>query len=479
MSRRCNGIKSGSRAKSDFVERLHKAPSLEDSEEAPLEGFRGFGKVPAVIVQRVDITPYLNHKNNRNSQQNVPKTGVLDELFFTKCAVNLVKEDLFTLKRSLSRSSLDSDGQMVDQDANMVNLKCKICGKVYSSEKKLLNHQENKHMLIYKPPKPQKRVSFSDKVIIHEVKEYHKCRKCPKIFENYRSLKVHMKLRHKKRKCYICNYCNKNFVDRMFFKVHIKLHCDICGVLLPNKSKYLEHRRIVCRVLKMHNCKTCDGSFFKFMDLKDHSYEHISTVYVCDICKDQCSSKCAVAHHISFLHSEERPTSLYSMRNLGSERLYLCNFCDESSVDRDYIEHHVQQLPDLNNRAMTGYKDYYFCEQCLQKFDTEKSMLQHKWTHYLKTSENSILKSILANKKAEPKRFYKIDEVPNHMQPKIVLEKIKVGGKVLTENVDYVDVKSFDINHSEIKKPVVDPKSKKTIISKHQCEVCITLFILI
>lgn len=451
-----------------------KGPSIEAA-------FRGFEKLPVVLAERIDITPYLS-KTSVGAEPGNKTTGINLSSFFNKCSVSVARVDLERLRDSLSIKSWDSDDSAMGSVNNMSNVQCNICGKVYSSEKKLHNHQENKHMIVYKPqkPKPLKRVSFSDKVIVHEVMVYHKCRKCTKIFEDYKSLKAHKKQKHKKRKCYICNYCAKKFVDRMFFKVHIKLHCEVCSLLLPNKAQYLDHKRNVCRVIKLHKCKTCDKSFFKFMDLKDHSHEHVNEYYVCDICKDQCPTQCALGHHIAFLHSEQRPNTLYEMRALGNERLYLCNFCEESSVDRKLIENHVQLLPDLTNRAMTGYEDYYFCDQCLKKFSMESEMLQHKWTHFLKTSDNSQErpKGILVNKNNATKITYRVnEEIPQCFQPKVVLEKLKVGGKLLTETVAFVDVNSFDVHNGDIKKPVVHPKSKKTIISKHQCQVGIYLYL--
>ncbi|XP_059054970.1 zinc finger protein 808-like [Achroia grisella] len=479
MSSICNGVKTDLYSTSDdslgSVE-LRNNKAYFEEEDIATEAFKGFEKIPVVLLPRYDITPYLVEYNNVLEQGTKvsPKaiSPHMDKLL-RGCTVKLIQEDLEKLKQVACQGSPRSDISISEFSETMGHLKCKICEKVYASEKKLQNHQENKHVLVYKPQsKPQKKVSFSDTVIIHEVKEYHKCRKCSRIFEEYKLLKMHMKERHRKRKCYICNYCSKSFMDRMFFKIHIRLHCDICGMLFPNKRNYVEHRRFVCRVLKMHECGICKESYFRFMDLKDHSYQHLGLFFICDICKDQFITKCAVAHHIKFLHSKCRPASLYDMRILGTERLYLCNFCDESSVEREVIEQHVQTLPDLTNRAMTGYKDYYFCDQCLKKFDTEKNMLQHKWTHFLKTSDNSQLRE-KALSKAPIKTTYKIgEEIPDYMQPKLVLEKIKVGGKILTDTIDFIDVNSFDINRGEIKKAIVDPRRKKTIISRYQCQIC-------
>lgn len=461
---------------------------LKNGRKSPIHSaFRGFHKVPAVLVSRIDIGPYLKTNKIDKSKEKTGSVGTNDSTVADKsvednkcdllnkfsmiCTVSVLRDDLEKLKESLK------NGTFVDNRLNM--LKCKICEKKYQNERKLHNHQENKHMIIYKtePNKSQKRVSFSDKVIVHELKEYHKCRKCSKIFENYKSLKGHMKRWHKKRKCYICNYCSKKFVDRMFFKVHVKLHCDMCGLSLQSKKKFVEHKRNVCRALKYHKCKTCSSVFFKIMDLKDHSYDHTDTSYVCDICKDQCPTKCAIAHHIKFLHSKNRPTLLYTVICLGNERLYLCDFCDESSVDRDLIENHTQLLPDLRNRVMTGYEDYYFCDHCFKKFDTETDMLQHKWSHFLKPDGTETEpKSLLTDaEKTKPiKTIYRIGEkIPKSMQPSVVLEMLKFDDPEVTEVVPTVNVNSSNIDDREINKPLVDPKSKKTLLSKHQCEVCV------
>ncbi|KAJ2942242.1 hypothetical protein O0L34_g15789 [Tuta absoluta] len=467
--------------------------------------FRGFPK-PCVALPRIDISPFLKPDStpiltenlkpafipDRKPQKSILKKPSYDK-FNARCFVNILRDDLVKLKDLANKTpnNLNRAGS-----PSMI-LKCKICDKDYSSVRKLLNHKNNKHMII--KAKSQKRVCFSDKVTVHELKEYHKCRKCPKIFEDYRALKAHTKSQHKKRKCYICNYCSKKFVDRVFFKVHIKLHCESCGELFTSKSKCMLHKRSVCKILKLHECKTCDCSFFKLMDLKDHSYEHISMCFVCDICKDQCPTKCGIAHHIYYLHSKRikrRNPCLYITRKLGNESLYLCKFCDESSVDRDLIERHVQQLPDLNNRVMTGYTDYYFCDQCLKKFSTEKIMLQHKWSHFLITPDNSQNRQ--NNIKNGLKVFYNINEkIPERFKPTVVLERIKIDERLVTstsspskdsilkslliaptndDGIEFIDVLNDEIDINNIKKPIVDPRSKKTIISKHQCPNCSKYF---
>lgn len=476
MYESCDGDIRNSNEMENNQSKLFETECVDYDDDPSAEVFRGFEKVPIVLCQRIDITPYLKRINSSTPDVNINTTR---ESSNTKklrrtCSVVLLCDDL------------DKPKQMgVLPPSSVSRFKCKMCNKTYSNEKKLQNHQENKHIVYKKQEKVPKRVSFSDHVIVHEVKEYHSCRKCPKIFEDYETLKVHMKRMHKKRKCYVCFYCSKDFVDRTFFKVHIKLHCDSCGLLLASKKKYSEHRRYVCKIIKKYECKTCSLSFFNYMDLKDHSYDHLGTFFICDICKDQLGSKCEVAHHIKFLHTKKRTDELYSKQILGLDTVYTCNFCQESSDDVDMIEKHVSTLPDLHNRAMTGYDDYYFCDQCLKKFSTETDMLEHKWKHFLNASDKSKLnKNIL-------KTSYRVgEELPAFLQPKLILEKLDIPEepnkllKALLEkdHSEHVPIQTHLIDSNRLnlieipKKPVIDPISKKTLISKHQCEKCFKYF---
>ncbi|XP_022121801.2 zinc finger protein 62 homolog isoform X2 [Pieris rapae] len=139
--------------------------------------------------------------------------------FTRNCSVRLVRDDLYALRDLLLK--------------NLQNLKCDICYKVYFSEKKLKKHKEKKHLLVHDET-ALKRVSFSDKVIVHEINEYHRCRKCSKIFELYSTLKVHMRREHKKQlnkslsqKKFICNHCLAIFLSETELLKHKLTHyCD-------------------------------------------------------------------------------------------------------------------------------------------------------------------------------------------------------------------------------------------------------------
>ncbi|CAH2226742.1 jg25628 [Pararge aegeria aegeria] len=479
MSRsNCNG-----NARDSFE--LYESEKIKGSPETE-KILRGFPKLPLVVCERLDITPLLKMPLVLREPTFVAVDQVAN--FSKKCSVRLKRENLLELKEVFLKRNLIKNA----------SYECNICQKVYLSEKKLLNHQENKHVILcYKPKnKIRKKVSFSDQIIVHEVKEYHRCRKCPKIYEDYNSLRVHMKEFHKKRRCYICFYCSKDFIDRMFFKVHIKLHCDSCGLLLPNKKQYIEHRRSTCKTVKKYECKTCHISLFNFLDLKDHSYEHLGQFYICDICKDRFDDKCGLTHHIKFLHSKKRPESLYSNHFVGSDRVYVCNFCELSTDERVTMAKHVSTFPEYGKCAMTGYKDFYFCDQCFEKFSTETDMLQHKWTHYLKTTniKNELPKPVtLLNMKGSttnstqniqtvnaqnvtvalldhnahtPRIIYNANEkLPAFLQPRVLVEKLIVPLET-SSPVNFSDVTNLDLN--SLKKPIID--RKKTILSKHRCE---------
>ncbi|XP_038221431.1 uncharacterized protein LOC119839271 isoform X2 [Zerene cesonia] len=187
----------------DFTDEYSGANSFSEENLSSEDDFRGFEKIPVVRLERFDFSQYLNNGVHRKENLQLEKDAAekscsVVSKFLQECVVKLVRDDLEQLKETYRTNVLLNKELAQDNDTKLI-LKCKICQKAYSSEKKLQNHQENKHLLVYKPQaKTPKRVSFSDYVIIHEVKEYHRCRKCPKIFENYTALKVHMKRKHKK-----------------------------------------------------------------------------------------------------------------------------------------------------------------------------------------------------------------------------------------------------------------------------------------
>lgn len=381
-------------------------------------------------MERMDISKYKN---------------LLDSFFIKNCTVRLVRDDLNKLRDLLT---------------NKLNrLNCNICTKVYTSAKRLQNHKKNKHLLVNHEKKPQKRVSFSDKVIIHDIAEYHSCRKCSKIFESYSMLKIHMRNEHKKRKCYICYYCTKKFVDRMFFKVHIKLHCDVCGQFSMNKRKLIEHRQNICNVFKKHKCKGCEKVFLSYLALKDHMFDHYATDFVCNNCKGQFKSKCALAYHIIFLHSKHHLKNLY----IFNSGIYQCKFCDESADGRDVIENHVLQLAESNKtESNTNSQESFSCDQCNAKYQEEFEYFTHQWTHYLNIKKTNQFK-------------YKIgDPLPDRFKPKLVLNRIQIPEKVVDNMEKPLDdtIETADVLNGELENQTSDRKSR-TLISKHQCEVSV------
>lgn len=246
-----------------------------------------FNATPYVRLEYHDMSPYRDTQPVRKIKET---SGKYDVQLSQECRVSLRKEDLKQLKASFQRPKTEH--------------LTKSLLKTYKAEN----------------TKTQKRVIFADHVIIHELKENHKCRKCPKIFEDHKSMKLHAKQCHKKRNYYICKYCNKKFVDEMFFKLHVKFHCDLCGNMFYSESQLLAHKQDGCKVYNLHKCKTCEQSFFKYTDLTDHNYYHMDLCYICDICKEQFKTKREIAHHIATLHSKK---NLHPDLHPGDHRLIL------------------------------------------------------------------------------------------------------------------------------------------------------------
>lgn len=308
--------------------------SSDSSLDIPLEDFRGFTKVPRVELVRSDITPYLNKLYNKKTSDVSKHTDSLDTSIHhlrlsQKCTVSLVNQDLEKLKKTfLSQPRRhDSTDSVSDLENDMSTIvKCKICEKAYSSDRKLQKHQENKHMIIYKPNnKTEKRVSFSDKVIIHEVKEYHKCRKCPEIFEEYRVLKLHMKQLHRKHAVEFVDVRNVDITEGMVKK----------AIVDPKSKK---------TIISRYQCQNCSKYFSTNYCLNRHvetqhtNYENLQ----CKVCEETFvwpsllrSHKCIRLNHPEMPFDDARPEIHFdNLNEIGQN-----GFDDLNIVDNDDYMH--------------------------------------------------------------------------------------------------------------------------------------------
>ncbi|XP_013178976.1 PREDICTED: zinc finger protein 808-like [Papilio xuthus] len=304
--------------------------------------FRGFQKLPKVLINRPNLSHLLKNirvKYDKNGSLIPYSADAGQERILRKiivnCTVNLVKIDSKNVK------SVSKKGEP-QNNANELLV-------VDNDKKKRGKSSQNK-----KPENPSTPKQTSN--TRRYTKKLKKCEKCNKTFKN---LNNHYRLSHTIT-TYECVHCSKKYKREPYYKKHIELHCKICYVLHQNEKQLMEHT-LICRNIEQVENQTV-----------------IDKKYICNICTDQFDSNCAIAYHKAAVHSDNPPSinELYYLRNLGSINIYVCYFCKESSVDKEYLESHVSVLQNMSKKIIK-----HPCDQCRESFDSEDNLLQHIMTH--------------------------------------------------------------------------------------------------
>ncbi|XP_045541146.1 zinc finger protein 808-like [Papilio machaon] len=258
-------------------------------------------------------------------------------------------------------------------------------------------------------------------VLLNRLKE------CNKIFKNLNCFNIHCRFKHLSGN-YECAHCSKKYKRQTFFERHNKLHCNICYVLQQNEHQLLEHID-KCRNSEQVNNQTLEAN-----------------KYTCDLCTDQFDTNCAIAYHKALIHSDNPPSikDLYYIRFFGSTKVYVCYYCKESSVDKEYLESHVTVLRDISKTNLN-----YPSDQCSDSLDVEDDLLQHETLHTITdstvTAQYEVKRSSLDITDCIP--MLPQDENINDLNPETNNAVTNVEISRNTNNVITYEEKLSDINN--------------------------------
>lgn len=165
---------------------------------------------------------------------------------------------------------------------------CTVCGRAYSSQRKVKQHILNVH---------------------------HGCQaRCGKFKKHLKSeirLKVHLKLAHSSMR-YKCDKCFKVFKRQSSLRHHkvnrcdrkalvaARFICDICTKGFKHKKSMEEHIRYGhMKENKKHKCEICNKSFVKNSHLLRHKIRHTKeNAFQCYHCSKHFSRKYLLVDHI-------------------------------------------------------------------------------------------------------------------------------------------------------------------------------------
>lgn len=113
----------------------------------------------------------------------------------------------------------------------------------------------------------------------------------------------------------------------------------------------------------------------KLMQVVPRSYprKDPSTPFACDMCEFRGKTRLALKNHVDEEHHESNNTSFLKSKSVQNvDKMYLCNYCNYSTVHRSALRVHT--------KTHTGEKPFG-CKQCTFKSATMRRMKEHVMSH--------------------------------------------------------------------------------------------------
>ncbi|ESP04929.1 hypothetical protein LOTGIDRAFT_94258, partial [Lottia gigantea] len=237
------------------------------------------------------------------------------------------------------------------------DFKCRVCGKGFMLQSRLLQHEKKVHRAI-------------DQL----------CHLCPAVFKNPRSLEKHLeshtsgewdKMEAKK----ICPHCKRKFDKPTTLQAHIK-------------ARHMDGNRGTSSGM-VSRCWTCQAEFSTAKDLRKHMIaEHVlhGHKYHCTLCKKVFDSMDDLSKHKTEIHSggislhcpfcgigymaRHTLISHISNNHLNRETPYKCPFCPSKFVRAVFLQKHIGVVHDL-------VAEKCIFEECDMTFLREKDVVEH------------------------------------------------------------------------------------------------------
>ncbi len=217
----------------------------------------------------------------------------------------------------------------------------------------------------------------------YDCHQMYGCRKCCNIFKSYDDLKSHFldgKEHHQKHPCPICNINCISWQDRTchLWAEHYQIACNSCFDYFPT-SGLLQNHKASCH--KGSACPLCKTVCSSRMSLYDHLY-HNHDKLMCQLCDDIVvfSNAQDCTDHYSKDHPKK--TALVKPRqNIpGPEpSSFNCSKCKKVFSSRVTLACHYEVV---HNK----YEGLHKCQMCGFMFENDKSLLEHKKTHEVRTA---------------------------------------------------------------------------------------------
>eukprot|EP00088_Acartia_fossae_P020967 TRINITY_DN22455_c0_g1_i1.p1 TRINITY_DN22455_c0_g1~~TRINITY_DN22455_c0_g1_i1.p1 ORF type:complete len:521 (+),score=78.26 TRINITY_DN22455_c0_g1_i1:54-1616(+) len=191
------------------------------------------------------------------------------------------------------------------------SFQCKECGRGYNSVKYLECHITKYH--------PEE--SSLNEFMTKEKSGILKCQLCDKVFTVARSLRYHLKIKHKIGAEFSCDICKKLFYYEYELETHRKCHvgertfkCDLCDKGFLQEKNLIQHKASMhsTREEKEKNrtfvCSKCGKGFFSKGALQEHEFLHSDLKqFSCNVCGKLFKQASGLRAHTNRYHSTNGP----------------------------------------------------------------------------------------------------------------------------------------------------------------------------
>ncbi|XP_062302988.1 zinc finger protein 835-like [Osmerus eperlanus] len=248
-------------------------------------------------------------------------------------------------------------------------LPCPVCGEAFTSQAKLIKHQQSHPSpdgaeRRYKCRYCEETYTGLTQLRIHQrshMEKPYKCEQCDKAFSTLGGLHNH-KGTHSGEKPYLCTHCGKSFRTKDGLEGHLRIHtgekpfhCSYCGKRFTALAGLNVHVRRHTGE-RPYVCQVCGKGWPSGGDLQKHMRSHTGEKpYGCSECGKTFSISCHLTEHMRS-HSGEKPFTCPEcgkclkrkfdlkkhMLSHSDTRPFPCSHCDKSYTRRTHLTRHLQ-----------------------------------------------------------------------------------------------------------------------------------------
>ena len=253
-------------------------------------------------------------------------------------------------------SNDDKDSQKIGRPKSNKVYKCTECEYTSHKRTRWTEHMGRVHGLL------------TEKDLERQKKSQFPCRECDKSFIFEKDLKRHNKIVHTAVSHY-CSVCQKSYKSKYVYDKHIATHeegyvrsmfvCQMCKREFTTKFSLANHIKSAhLGIQKTYMCPTCGKSFNQIRSYRQHANVHAGIKpYVCEICGKGFTYDSSLKDH-RYMHDNIRRFS--------------CQTCGKAFRQRTSLQIHMKVHKDTKD---------HICSSCGKGFTQKQSLIRHERIH--------------------------------------------------------------------------------------------------